>query len=59
MTLFMVPLVVAIMLSWLTLVANVFRFLDQVNVEACKALHIGDDKKADKMGANNVGIDCW
>ncbi|BAT99259.1 hypothetical protein VIGAN_10066100 [Vigna angularis var. angularis] len=32
--------------------------LDQVNVEACKALHIGDDKKADKMGANNVGIDC-
>ncbi|TKY69691.1 Haloacid dehalogenase hydrolase domain-containing protein 3 [Spatholobus suberectus] len=33
--------------------------LDQVNVEACKALHIGDDQKADKMGANAVGIDCW
>ncbi|KAK7368066.1 hypothetical protein VNO80_10088 [Phaseolus coccineus] len=33
--------------------------LDQVNVEACKALHIGDDEKADKLGANDVGIDCW
>ncbi|XP_027361631.1 haloacid dehalogenase-like hydrolase domain-containing protein 3 isoform X2 [Abrus precatorius] len=33
--------------------------LDQVNVEACKALHIGDDQKADKLGANAVGIDCW
>ncbi|CAL0318256.1 unnamed protein product [Lupinus luteus] len=33
--------------------------LDQVNVEACKALHIGDDQKADKVGANAVGIDCW
>ncbi|XP_058761340.1 uncharacterized protein LOC131634732 [Vicia villosa] len=33
--------------------------LDQVNVEAGKALHIGDDLKADKLGANAVGIDCW
>jgi len=41
------------------LCSNVFRFLDEVNVEACKALHIGDDEKADKLGANNVGIDCW
>ncbi|KAH1161606.1 hypothetical protein GLYMA_01G046200v4 [Glycine max] len=32
--------------------------LDEVNVEACKALHIGDDQKADKLGANAVGIDC-
>ncbi|XP_028230736.1 uncharacterized protein LOC114411164 isoform X5 [Glycine soja] len=32
---------------------------DEVNVEACKALHIGDDQKADKLGANAVGIDCW
>ncbi|XP_028762092.1 haloacid dehalogenase-like hydrolase domain-containing protein 3 isoform X2 [Neltuma alba] len=33
--------------------------LDQVEVEASRALHIGDDKKADKLGANAVGIDCW
>lgn len=33
--------------------------LDQLNVEAGKALHIGDDQKADKFGANDVGIDCW
>ncbi|XP_061338812.1 uncharacterized protein LOC133285576 isoform X1 [Gastrolobium bilobum] len=33
--------------------------LDQVNVEASKALHIGDDQKADKLGANAIGIDCW
>ncbi|KAL1355970.1 hypothetical protein HN51_007953 [Arachis hypogaea] len=33
--------------------------LDQVNVEANKALHIGDDEKADKHGANALGIDCW
>jgi len=26
---------------------------------AGKALHIGDDQKADKFGANAVGIDCW
>lgn len=33
--------------------------LDQLNVEASKAIHIGDDEKADKFGANAVGIDCW
>ncbi|KAM3706693.1 hypothetical protein ACJW31_03G169500 [Castanea mollissima] len=33
--------------------------LDQVNVEACKAVHVGDDQKADKEGANAIGIDCW
>ncbi|XP_054808967.1 uncharacterized protein LOC129311045 isoform X2 [Prosopis cineraria] len=33
--------------------------LDQVKVEASRALHIGDDQKADKLGANAVGIDCW
>jgi FMN phosphatase YigB (HAD superfamily) len=37
---------------------NIF-LLDQVNVEAGRALHIGDDLKADKLGANAVGIDCW
>jgi len=36
-----------------------FSIVDEVNVEACKALHIGDDQKADKLGANAVGIDCW
>ncbi|PON67071.1 HAD-superfamily hydrolase, subfamily IA, REG-2-like [Trema orientale] len=33
--------------------------LDQINVEAHKAVHVGDDKKADKVGANTIGIDCW
>jgi len=33
--------------------------VDQLNVEAGKALHIGDDQKADKFGANALGIDCW
>uniref|UniRef100_A0A2N9FGC0 Haloacid dehalogenase-like hydrolase domain-containing protein 3 n=1 Tax=Fagus sylvatica TaxID=28930 RepID=A0A2N9FGC0_FAGSY len=33
--------------------------LDKVNVEACKAIHVGDDQKADKVGANAIGIDCW
>ncbi|KAJ4760342.1 Haloacid dehalogenase-like hydrolase domain-containing protein 3 [Rhynchospora pubera] len=33
--------------------------LDQIGVEANKAVHIGDDEKADKMGANAVGINCW
>ncbi|KAF7809139.1 haloacid dehalogenase-like hydrolase domain-containing protein 3 isoform X2 [Senna tora] len=33
--------------------------LDQVKVEASRALHIGDDQEADKLGANAVGIDCW
>ncbi|GMY26028.1 haloacid dehalogenase-like hydrolase domain-containing protein 3 isoform X1 [Fagus crenata] len=33
--------------------------LDKVNVEACKAIHVGDDQQADKVGANAIGIDCW
>ncbi|KAH6822408.1 Haloacid dehalogenase-like hydrolase superfamily protein [Perilla frutescens var. hirtella] len=33
--------------------------LDQISVEANKAVHVGDDTKADKVGANAVGIDCW
>ncbi|XP_077224313.1 haloacid dehalogenase-like hydrolase (HAD) superfamily protein [Tasmannia lanceolata] len=33
--------------------------LDQIGVEAEKVVHVGDDHKADKMGANAVGIDCW
>lgn len=33
--------------------------LDRISVEASKAVHVGDDKKADKEGANAVGIDCW
>ncbi|CAI0402069.1 unnamed protein product [Linum tenue] len=33
--------------------------LDQVNVAAGRAVHVGDDFKADKEGANAIGIDCW
>ncbi|KAJ4827736.1 hypothetical protein Tsubulata_036811 [Turnera subulata] len=33
--------------------------LDQLSVEAGRAVHVGDDQKADKEGANAVGIDCW
>lgn len=33
--------------------------VDQVSVKACKAVHVGDDQKADKEGANAIGIDCW
>lgn len=33
--------------------------VDQVHVEAGKAVHVGDDQKADKVGANAIGIDCW
>ncbi|KAI8527322.1 hypothetical protein RHMOL_Rhmol12G0066900 [Rhododendron molle] len=33
--------------------------LDQIGVEANKAVHVGDDLKADKEGANAIGIDCW
>ncbi|KAL0327183.1 UNVERIFIED_CONTAM: Glyceraldehyde 3-phosphate phosphatase [Sesamum angustifolium] len=33
--------------------------LDQISVEASKAVHVGDDTKADKAGANAIGIDCW
>ncbi|KAK4479802.1 hypothetical protein RD792_015339, partial [Penstemon davidsonii] len=38
---------------------NIFRAaLDQISVEVGKAVHVGDDIKADKEGANAVGIDC-
>ena len=33
--------------------------VDQISVDARKAVHVGDDEKADKAGANAVGIDCW
>ncbi|KAL5759544.1 hypothetical protein ACOSP7_018064 [Xanthoceras sorbifolium] len=33
--------------------------LDQMSAGASKAVHVGDDVKADKEGANAVGIDCW
>ncbi|KAK9104997.1 hypothetical protein Scep_021841 [Stephania cephalantha] len=33
--------------------------LEGVGVEAEKAVHVGDDLEADKLGANAVGIDCW
>ncbi|KAI3516423.1 hypothetical protein L1887_15338 [Cichorium endivia] len=33
--------------------------LHGINVEAAKAVHVGDDEKADKLGANAVGINCW
>ncbi|KAL6566473.1 hypothetical protein OROGR_002088 [Orobanche gracilis] len=33
--------------------------LDQISVEARNAVHVGDDTKADKAGANFVGIECW
>lgn len=36
-----------------------WKFVDQICVEARKAVHVGDDTKADKAGANSVGIDCW
>ncbi|KAL2519390.1 Haloacid dehalogenase-like hydrolase (HAD) superfamily protein [Abeliophyllum distichum] len=39
---------------------NIFRAaLDQISVDASKAVHVGDDTKADKAGANAVGINCW
>ncbi|CAH9096740.1 unnamed protein product [Cuscuta epithymum] len=33
--------------------------LDQICVETTKAVHVGDDAKADKEGANAAGIECW
>lgn len=33
--------------------------LDQIDVTSDKAVHVGDDLKADKEGANAVGIACW
>ncbi|XP_065861407.1 uncharacterized protein [Euphorbia lathyris] len=39
---------------------NIFKAaLDEIGVGCRKAVHIGDDLKADKDGANAVGIDCW
>ncbi|XP_040939087.1 haloacid dehalogenase-like hydrolase domain-containing protein 3 isoform X3 [Gossypium hirsutum] len=39
--------------------ARIFKAaLDQIDVEADKVVHVGDDLKADKVGANAVGIDC-
>ncbi|KAK1260933.1 hypothetical protein QJS04_geneDACA013387 [Acorus gramineus] len=40
--------------------AEIFRAaLDEIDIEGSKAIHVGDDQEADKMGANAVGIDCW
>ncbi|KAF6160013.1 hypothetical protein GIB67_033097 [Kingdonia uniflora] len=40
--------------------AEIFKAaLNQVGVEARKAVHVGDDQEADKVGANAIGIDCW
>ncbi|XP_057507863.1 uncharacterized protein LOC130790835 isoform X2 [Actinidia eriantha] len=40
--------------------AQIFKVaLEQIGVDARKAVHVGDDEKADKAGANAVGIDCW
>ncbi|XP_020583241.1 haloacid dehalogenase-like hydrolase domain-containing protein 3 isoform X2 [Phalaenopsis equestris] len=33
--------------------------LDHIGIKAGKVVHVGDDQKADKVGANSVGIDCW
>ncbi|KAF8390219.1 hypothetical protein HHK36_024743 [Tetracentron sinense] len=40
--------------------AKIFKAaLDGISVEAGKAVHVGDDQEADKVGANAIGIDCW
>ncbi|WRX13960.1 Haloacid dehalogenase-like hydrolase - like 3 [Theobroma cacao] len=40
--------------------ARIFKAaLDQIGLDAGKVVHVGDDQKADKVGANAVGIDCW
>ncbi|XP_072977748.1 uncharacterized protein [Typha angustifolia] len=40
--------------------AEIFKIaLDQIGVEAGKAVHVGDEEKADKTGANTIGLDCW
>ncbi|XVE85880.1 hypothetical protein DITRI_Ditri17bG0127000 [Diplodiscus trichospermus] len=40
--------------------ARIFKAaLDQIGAEAAKVVHVGDDEKADKVGANAVGINCW
>ncbi|XP_074570743.1 uncharacterized protein LOC141827409 isoform X2 [Curcuma longa] len=33
--------------------------LDKIGVDFSRAIHVGDDEKADKGGANSIGIDCW
>ena len=33
--------------------------VDQIGVEAGKAVHVGDDQEADNVGASAFGIDCW
>ncbi|KAG0502037.1 hypothetical protein HPP92_002109 [Vanilla planifolia] len=33
--------------------------LDVIGIQAGKAVHVGDDEKADKEGAQSVGIECW
>ncbi|KAF8747261.1 hypothetical protein HU200_013251 [Digitaria exilis] len=33
--------------------------LDQIGVDATKAVHVGDDETADKAGANAIGLECW
>ncbi|KAJ6837086.1 uncharacterized protein M6B38_324070 [Iris pallida] len=39
--------------------AEIFKTaLDQIGLEASKAVHVGDDEKADRDGANAIGIDC-
>lgn len=40
--------------------ARIFKAaLDQIGVDADRAVHVGDDEQADRTGANAVGIDCW
>lgn len=34
-------------------------FTDQIGVQSSRAIHVGDDEKADKHGANAIGIHCW
>ncbi|XP_051148706.1 uncharacterized protein LOC127263638 [Andrographis paniculata] len=33
--------------------------LDKISIDAGRAVHVGDDAKTDKAGANAVGIECW
>ncbi|KAE8657435.1 HVA22-like protein c-like [Hibiscus syriacus] len=40
-------------------VIDLHKCIDQIGMEADKAVRVGDDLKADKVGANAVGIDCW
>ncbi|CAD5168671.1 unnamed protein product [Musa acuminata subsp. malaccensis] len=40
--------------------AEIFRAaLDQIGVQSSRVIHVGDDEKADKHGANAIGIHCW